>query len=51
MDTTNALQKIEARMTARAFQAGQHPQQGGVELVRVLRGCKRCWVLPVKLGY
>ncbi|MCT0247870.1 hypothetical protein [Synechococcus sp. CS-205] len=28
MDTTSALQEIETRMTARAFTAVHHPEQG-----------------------
>jgi hypothetical protein len=28
MDTTTALQEIESRMTARAFTAVHHPEQG-----------------------
>ena len=28
MDTTNALQEIESRMTARAFGAVHNPEQG-----------------------
>lgn len=37
MDTTTALQEIEARVTARAFQAVHHPEQGP-ELRAVLAG-------------
>jgi hypothetical protein len=37
MDRSNAIQEIEARITARAFQAVHHPEQGP-ELREVLAG-------------
>jgi hypothetical protein len=48
MDTTAALQEIEARMTARAFGAVQNPEQGPA-VRQCWRGCWRCWMPAVRM--